>query len=283
MDVDEATFKYLWEKQKIGIHFPQGGKENTLKGRDNSSINPEDYIGSGRRAITTLGRLSKDGGYVLAEYAHRSNCLVGKVEPNTRIELYSGKWGTVWNLQGREAILKTLQLTCVKEIPANQSVALLVGRPKMGTVLRWPNSRDTVMNLVEGKVGLPSLSSLSPTLQEVLCSEYLRLPTEQTGLPQLAHLILPVGRTMRDLDLYGIDTNGIVIAAQITLQSSAACDEKMKKLAQYKGENVRCIFFCTDKTASTNNGISYYPLDDAYSKFVATPTGKRWIAETLRY
>jgi hypothetical protein len=277
MDVDSETLAYLWEKQKIAIHFPHRGKDHKLEESDNDSLNPTDYYGEGRRAMNAFCRLSREGGYVLTEYCHRPECLIGIVNPGTQIELAKGHWGKLWECEGREAILKTLQLSNVKIIPRNQSAQLLAGRPRQGTAMRWPNARDLIKNRVCGVSGQQTIRDLTPTYQEVLCAELLRLPSNLTGLPQLAHLILPVGRTMPDLDIYGIDTNGDLIAAQVTMQLSINCPGKVASLKQFRGENTKCIFFCEDSVSQRSDGIYYYSLDEAYKKFVIGSAGQKWL------
>ena len=153
--------------------------------------------------MAVLSRLSAEGGFVLAEYWMRAGCLVGMVEPKTPITLLRGKWGKLHGREGVEAVLKTLKLSKVQEISEIRSARLLAGRPRQGTLMRWHSIRHLVQNLVLGIDAPLTIRDLIPTFQEVMCAEFLRLPTEMTGLPQMASLILPVGRTLRGLDFYG--------------------------------------------------------------------------------
>jgi hypothetical protein len=68
----------------------------------------------------------------------------------------------------------------------------------------------------------PQLSDLSPSQQEILCSEFLRMPeVESRGLPRLVHLLLPPGKTMRDIDIVGTAADGKRLLAQVTFGDRA--------------------------------------------------------------
>lgn len=136
MDIDDATRDYLWRERKIAIHFPWTAKGDVSK--DSSSLNPDDYERSAKRAIRALRRLAETGGYVCAQHYPRAECMVGFVKPDSKIELVRGKWGDRTNDAGRTAVLKTLQLTKVRLVEPLDYAVLLVARPRQGTIMRWP-------------------------------------------------------------------------------------------------------------------------------------------------
>ena len=141
----------------------------------------------------------------------------GWSDPNSKIELLNGKWGGRSGLQGRAAVLKTLRLSNVKLVDPVDYAVLAVGRPRQGTIMQWHLAGKTVENLVPGRRSKPQLSDLAPSQQEILCSEFLRLPEAASlGLPRLAHLLLPTGRTMQDIDIDGIATDAKRLLAQVT-------------------------------------------------------------------
>jgi hypothetical protein len=96
--------------------------------------------------------------------------MLGFVKPGTKIQLFEGTWGDINGLQGRTAILKTLQLTKVKLIQPLDCAVLLVGRPRQGTIMRWPSAGKTVENIVEGRSSKVQLSDLHYSQHEILCS-----------------------------------------------------------------------------------------------------------------
>ncbi|MBV8375631.1 MAG: hypothetical protein JO279_01365 [Verrucomicrobia bacterium] len=83
--------------------------------------------------------------------------------------------------------------------------------------MKWPRVKKMIHNLVEGSTEPQSVADLSPAQQEIMCSEFLRGPEAATvGLPVLQSLLLPVGSTLRDLDIYGLASDAKKIAAQVT-------------------------------------------------------------------
>jgi hypothetical protein len=213
-DIDDATRQKVCNEQRIGLHYPhykgKNGRKILGSRPDNSSLDPDDYPRNGRTAMRGLTQLATDGGYVYAEYFGQAKALVGYVKPKSKIELFRGKWGTLNESEGSRAILKTIRVRKVKIVRASDHAVTLVGRPRQGTIIRWKRAGKAIENMVEGRRSLAALSDLSPDQQEILCSEFLRSRStaEQLGLPRLAHLILPVGRTMRDIDICGLGHSG---------------------------------------------------------------------------
>ncbi len=276
IDIDAQTRRRLWDGRRIAIHFPWDLRNEKTK--DSSSLNPEAYKGSARRAVKALVALSKNGGYVCAEYHGRTDSMLGFIPPGSRIDLLKGKWGD--RHEGRTAILKTLRLKKVKLINPLDYAVLAVGRPRQGTIMRWHRARTTVENLVEGRRLKPQLSDLSPRQQEILCSEFLRLPEAQArGLPRLAHLLLPTGHTMRDIDIIGVTASGRQLLAQVTFAERDTVRWKLDRLRLYRdARRPHLILFCDCKDATDEDGVMIFPIQEAYRMFTATPSGKRWLA-----
>src|SRR5215469_17693150 len=125
---------------------------------------------------------------------------------------------------------------------------IFVGRPRQGTIMRWKRAGSTVENAVERKQPIPSLGDLSPDQQETMCSEFLRSgSTEKLGLSRLAHLLLPVGRTMKGIDICGITTSGHTLFAQVTYRGIEDCQEKIDKLLAYRDSGRNILFSCNCK------------------------------------
>jgi hypothetical protein len=79
-----------------------------------------------------------------------------------------------------------------------------------------------------------------------MCSEFLRSPAAaKLGLPRLVHLILPVGRTMKAIDIYGIAQSGKRIFAQVTYERIEKSREKLEALCKYRDQNGdSLVLFC---------------------------------------
>jgi hypothetical protein len=257
MDVDAATRDHLWNGQLVGIHFPQRLPPTPDAGPDNDSLNPTDYPQPARSAMSVFARMSEAGGYVLAEYFGHPGCLVGVIERGTPLSLYRGKWGNRWGRSGQEAVLKTLQLSQVKIVTEVNAAKLLVGRPRQGTAMQWHSARQMIKNFLLGVTTPPSIRDLLPAFQEVMCSEFLRLPTEATGLPRMASLVLPVGRTLRGVDIYGLDSEGRIIAGQVTFQPSSRCPAKAPCLSVLKASMCIGSFFVRTKFRNSKMAFSF--------------------------
>lgn len=277
LDIDDETRKRLWEERRIAIHFPYD-KRGELP-EDSSSVDPRDYAGPGHRAMKALARLAAEGGYVCAQHHGYEQVLVGRIDSGSEVELLHGKWGKVWDLEGRIAILKTLRLQKVKQVDPSDYAVILVGRPRQGTLMRWPNAGKLIENLVEAKEGEITLETLSPGQQEILCSEFLRSQdVRRFGLPCLAHLILPVGRTMKDLDLLGLATDGKRIFAQVTFAPFKQATRKIGRLSQYKsGDGSHLILFCDIDKTTVIDDVTVFPIGTVFQVFTSTDSGRLWL------
>ena len=108
-----------------------------------------------------------------------------------------------------------------------------------------------------------------------MCSEFLRL--RRTGLPQLAHLLMPVGRTLKDVDIYGLSTDGRRILAQVTFLDLGRSREKLATLLNYKKKDCHLVLFCQTEKITIKDGVKVIPLSRAFDEFVRRENGKRWL------
>ncbi|OFW39782.1 MAG: hypothetical protein A3J28_09015 [Acidobacteria bacterium RIFCSPLOWO2_12_FULL_60_22] len=275
-DIDDDTRERLWKSRKIAVHFPheKSGRKNT----DTTSLNPEDYKVSDRKAIRALLELAANGGYVCAQYhGHYGEVLVGRIEPRTKVELLRGKWGDLHGLKGRTAILKALPLRNAKVVRTVDYPVMFVGQPRQGTLMRWHVIGAAVQNIIEGRKETFSFASLMPAHQEILCSEFLRLP-EAAGwrLPTLAHLILPLGRTMKDIDIFGLATDGKRILAQVTFANREKSIWKLKKLNTYANVDCHLIMFCQTDNQEFIGRVHIVPIEKVFDFFRSFETGRKW-------
>jgi hypothetical protein len=94
-------------------------------------------------------------------------------------------------------------------------------------------------------------------------------------LPKLDSLLTPIGRTMTDVDIIGLGSNGNKIFAQVTY--SYEPNFKKEKLLKYQNQNCDLILFCKTNNSRIENSIIIYSLDEVFEKFINTPTGMKWI------
>jgi hypothetical protein len=116
--------------------------------------------------------------------------------------------------------------------------------------------------------------------QEVACSEFLRLPeASKFGLPQLQSLLLPVGRTLKDVDIIGIATDGKQIFAQVTVSALHHASGKFDKLRKFvMPEKSHVILFCECDAPSIQDGIQIFPVSEVFK----TLNGLEWGQQFLR-
>jgi len=275
LDIDQETFDSLLENNEIAVHFPF--LENWGEQFDTTSLNLNDYKQmSSKKAIKALIALSKEGGYVCAEYRTLKGAVIGLVPPKTQVILKEGKWGDKNNFQGRNAILKTLQLTNVKRIEPSKYLDISSGRPRQGTIAIWRSVGNRIESLVENKPLEQILQNLSSTQQEVMCSEYLRSGLDKNILPKIETLLLPVGRTLRDVDIVGLDDNNETIYSQVTYAKFNR-GIKFKNLQKYALNERKAIYFCNCSKPEILDCIIVYPLSLVFYTFNKSEIGKRWI------
>jgi hypothetical protein len=136
LGIRDENLRELWDQGKVAIHFP-----GNLDGEDLKSLNPEDYEGSpgartAKASIKCFKELARDGGYVWAQSRISDVVKVGKVEPQ-EVEWFHARWLEREDLPdeykrkgGKDALLKVLSLSKVKDIRVGQAMGLRAGKPQ---------------------------------------------------------------------------------------------------------------------------------------------------------
>jgi len=275
LDIDQETRIRLWLERLVAVHYPH---ESTGSGdTDSESLDPEDYTGRAKSAIRYINDLAKSGGYVCAEYFGHDCVLVGKVPPGSYVQLVRGRWGSLNGLDGREAVLKAVKLSQVMEVQPAACATIMAARPRQGTISYWPRAKGTIERLVEGIYHSVTLADLSPDLQEVICSEYLRQEHLPQGTPRLSILLLPIGRTMKDLDLLGLALDGKQICAQVTYSPIEKIRHKMERLRAYAGSDTHLLMFCSATELASKDGVHIIPLECVFDWVTNSEWGGRWL------
>jgi len=276
LDVDAATLEELWAGDRIAIHYPYD-ESGDFESADSRSLNPSDYVGSAKSALKRLLELARDGGYVFATYRGKSGGKIGYVTPGTSVELFRGTWGNKNKRKGREATLKALQLSQVRNLAAEEAISLTAVQPRQGTFCRWYKVGQRVVALTTG-VPATGLGSLTPDLQEVMCMEYLRTADAgKRGLPILKYTLMPVGRTMKDIDILGVSESGKILSAQVTYKSLDPNGAKLRKLDPYRLQGNKTIYFCRCEQLQEINGHIIFPLQQVFNDFcVNNREGREW-------
>lgn len=288
--VDEKTRERMWKSRRIFIHFPwdtQRKRLNYDKRRTNStSTNPGDYNGSDKRAINALRNLADNGGYVAAHFAEHEQWMLGFAPPQ-KIKLVRGRRRPDYPHPAPKAhngveILKTVRLRNARLISPHDYAALQSAQPRQGTVMRWPSVGDLVESIVRREKRRVTFDRLGANDQEILCAEFLRLAeARRLGLPQLVSLQRDVGRTMKDLDILGIASDGKRIMAQVTHYPLAESAEKFTKLKKYQNGQTHLILFCDSEKRSRVDRVLVFPIREVFERFGKTAVGKLWKKHVL--
>lgn|SRR5690625_432208 len=276
LDVDPYTLDRLWTEDWIAIHYPHD-KSGDFSCGDSRSLTPSDYTGHARSALKRLHDLARDGGYIFATYRGKPGGKVGYVSPGSSVQLFRGSWGGKNRLQGREATLKALQLSQTRNLTAEEAIFLTAVQPRQGTFCRWRKVGQRVIALVTGAPA-SGLDSLTPDLQEVMCMEYLRTErARMRGLPVLRHTLMPVGRTMKDIDILGVSETGKIISAQVTFKTLKVGDSKLRKLDPYLLQGNETIYFCRCEQTLRIEGHLVFPLKHVFDDFcLGSDAGEEW-------
>ena len=84
---------------------------------------------------------------------------------------------------------------------------------------------------------------------------------------QLSALVMPIGRGLPDIDIYGIRSDGCKVIAQVThAHKKPAVADKCKQLSEYAGEDTDLIFFGprSGQEHCERDVIRYIPIEDVF-------------------
>ena len=277
LTVRREDLERLWEEDRVAIHYPE--YPDGLRDADNDSIEPGDYRATAKTAIGRLGELGARGGYVWTESLVSGDAKVGVVAPGTEVEVEREAW---WRepddgegpRSGRRAVLKTLRLQDARPVRRGEAMGLRAGRPRMGTISRWRNCKTRLADLVDGRATSRVWPNLSTAQQEAACAEFLRLQGEVAGLPRLRRLLLPVGRTLEDVDIYGLDDEGREVFAQVTYLESQKAREKLDRLKEYGSAGASLVLFCRrDAPAEREDGVWFVSVEGEVMDWALSDAG----------
>jgi hypothetical protein len=259
LSIEESDISTLWTRHKIAVHFPGTGKKSL------ASTDPEDYRSDAAAyfAMSRMKRLSELGGYVWAEYRGHDVAQLGEIKQQ-KIELLRATWAPQTKAKrlqfpqkaGQTTVLKTLQLENVRYIQPDQYIWLRSAKPRYRTISPWHGAGNKLESILKGKALPREWDMLSTPQQEIVCSEFLRAHRLR-GLPRLKRLLLPPGRSLPDIDVYGVSEGGRLIYAQVTF-SGADEKTKVKALQKYRASG-ECLFFCQCDCTMREDGITFVP------------------------
>lgn len=252
----------------------------------NPSLNPDDYKvqKSAPSNINILKELSERGGIVWAEYYTEKKFIkIGIVPQNSEIELekkYRWENEKYPKRKGKQAVLKVIQLQNVKEIERGKLMSLIVSRPRQGTLKRWTAIGNKLKSIYYEKPLKKDFSSLTPAEQEIACLEFLRNQKLFSDIPQLRYLLLPLGRTMENVDIYGLSNDNKKIFAQVTYYGESKGTElenkkeKLRNLSNFSNDQYLLFFYKCSKIYKDRD-ILFIPITEV-EKWLNQPEQKNF-------
>lgn len=271
----EKFRRKLLKDGKIALHYS-----------DNPNYLDPSYKKSGKHAIRRLQSYCQTGAYVAAEF--EEGWLVGKISSGSEIEPLKADCGGEAHAKEHSSggtvlhLYKTVQLKDFKVL--KNPLALISARPQQGSVCRWRVVGDRVRRMIEDGVLPCELGALSTAEQEVLCYEWLKTQGK------LQRLLLPIGRTLMDLDIVGINSEGGKVLAQVTFNPGPSeCAEKMRRLSSYDAQEK--YFFLAMKgnpqsqKKASELGIIYVSMLDVFTQIYEDEQqgGKQMIEKWIRF
>lgn len=262
MDIHELKPVFIRHK----LHLTEGSKTLekfwnsgliVLDYEPRSSTNPDDYEGNGAKiGISKLNKFCESGAIVGASYRdyRKSHILVGVLRPGSRIVVKSFDGYDYW---------KCVELSAPKEVSLLDYPSLLSLQPRQTAITHWPSAKKQLLSAYLGKSG-DSVYFLDPGQLEVLCYEYLR-----SNL--LSRLLLPIGRGLRDIDIFGLDEKGCKILAQVTFSASEGdIKAKSQSISQYLDSDVNIFFFAPESARQwilLNPKLKFIAVEDVFEAF----------------
>ena len=129
---------------------------------------------------------------------------------------------------------KQVELSYPIDLGQADFASILAIHPRGSTVRRWGEGEKIVRFIYKRELGLLSTTSdidfkvLFPAQQEVLCSEYIRIKGPEEL--RLKYLLLPVGRGMKSIDIFGSSGNKFILGQVSFTEAPAVIREKINSL-----------------------------------------------------
>lgn len=248
----------LWDKRLIAVHY--GNIEST---------NPNDFEGQGKKTLKRLWKYCDTGVLAAATYReiNKTEMLVGEIPKGSKIMIrkYPG------------LVYKTVQLINV-EVISYQDYPLLSAIQPRGTITGWP-SAQIYLQAIKGKKLIPwNVQSLHPSQLEIICSEYLRMEKVLRAQDML------IGKSMQDVDIYGIGERGKTIIAQVTNSiKQHDVEKKLKILKTYHEKDAILIFFGPEACRIDDPMVQYIANEDVFAALDNHSTYHRLLKKMLRW
>lgn len=247
------------------IHYQHALKDDIDKTILENHLDPINYKPRswGKAAVTRLLNYSESGAIVVADYS--SSYYTGSKPKNpktvnigilpeqtiVKVECYEPESDERKEYK-HGLFYKQVKLQNVVPLRQADRALILAIHPRGNTVIHWEKGEEAIRFIYKRTLGLtPRPSELSfkmlfPAQQEVLCSEYLRVKGSREI--RLKHLLLPVGREMKSIDIFGSNERRLVLGQVSFTDNPGIIEEKVESLknavtqAEQKKKAVKVYF-----------------------------------------
>lgn len=261
LEIDSSDILFMFEQGIVGIHYG-----SVYKNDPSELLNPNAYEGKDAvRSMEYLLNLAKVGGYIWSDYSSISKTLIGKVSPES--EVFLKEFIPTMNkdyFEKGKLFMKCIRLSETKEIRVDQQLSMRTRRPVQGAFVRWHKSYGKIKKIFEGDEEIKSWNDLTTDQQEILVYEYLKEVNNDEY--HIRHLLMPIGRTMKDVDIYGMNNLGKRIFVQVTNLSED--QHKIDALRQYSS----LLIYAGNVDNRVENGIKYINVHDIFNYFKSDST-----------
>jgi len=232
----------FWKKRIIAIHF------NNIK-----STNPNDYECAGRKALNKLWKYCDEGALVAATYRiiTKSEIIIGEIKKGSIIKV----------IEDQNQKYKTVKLVNARIISLLDYPLLSAIQPRQTTLTNWKSAENLLNSIYFNKKKDLDVDSLNPSQLEVICYEYLKKKNI------LKSILLPIGRGLPDVDIFGFNNCFVKILAQVThAKDKDAIKTKLEALKAYKRRNVKLFFFCPYDAMIKDPVVNIIAIENVYDE-----------------
>lgn len=258
LEISQSDAMEMFEQGIIGIHYGSDYIDHPSELLDPNFYDENSAI----RSMVYLTELAKTGGYIWSDYSSISKSLVGRVKPGSRVFLK--EFSPTKNheyFSKNKLYMKCIELDEPQEVEINKHLAMRARRPRQGTFVKWHKSLGNIEKIIQGKTTIEYWGDLTPDQQEILVYEYLRKFSSDEY--HIKHLLMPIGRTMKDVDIYGVNRFERQVFVQVT--NSREVQHKVEALKQYPG----LLIYAGNVDTRIENGIKFINVEDIFNFFKA--------------
>jgi hypothetical protein len=225
------------------------------EGGKSLSTSPEDYHNpTAKRVIKQLGDIAK----------RNLRCLFAcDYRVASSKELVVGLFDCSYGFRGVTLCgvdVKTVQLSSPKILHYRDWPLFAACHPQRGTFCEWQSMGKSLLHwYFEGRIPR-EVGSLTPGQLELLCYEWLCKKGE------IQHLLAPIGRSLKDVDIAAATNSGKRLFAQVTFDRSIdVIKDKAKRLSDFCNPKDTAILFC-DSPSKKIDGVEIISIHEVFEQ-----------------